>query len=249
MTISGYDSSSISTLFSSLNTSTSTGGTDLLGINYSDYATIRSGSYYRLMKSYYSLDKESTSESESSTSSTSSSTSKDSAKTLANIEEASESLSGTAKELYTRSDNKVFAKKSNGDYDTQGIYNKVSEFVEGYNSLLAKGAKSDATGIMNSLASMKYVTTSNESALSEIGISVDSKNGTLSLEKDAFFSSDMSKVKDLFHGTASYGYKVATQSSMVNSYAQAEAAKSNTYNSKGSYTFNYNSGSIFTDYF
>ena len=45
-TISGYDSSSIGVLFSSLNsgrtnTSTMFGTSDLLGINYSDYATIR----------------------------------------------------------------------------------------------------------------------------------------------------------------------------------------------------------------
>ena len=57
-TISGYDSSSIGVLFSSLNsgrtnTSTMFGTSDLLGINYSDYATIRNGSYTKLMKAYY----------------------------------------------------------------------------------------------------------------------------------------------------------------------------------------------------
>lgn len=57
-TISGYDSSSIGVLFSSLNsgrtnTSTMFGTSDLLGINYSDYATIWNGSYTKLMKAYY----------------------------------------------------------------------------------------------------------------------------------------------------------------------------------------------------
>ena len=100
MKVSAYDSSSISTLFSSLGNN---GGTDLLGINYSDYATIRNGSYGKLMKSYYSLDSDSSKKSSSSNSAnkaTSSSTSKDSAKTLANIESASEELVDTAKELY-----------------------------------------------------------------------------------------------------------------------------------------------------
>ena len=62
-TISGYDSSSLSVLISSLNKNAGSsnvsllgGGSDLLGINYSDYATIRNGSYLKLMKSYYSLD-------------------------------------------------------------------------------------------------------------------------------------------------------------------------------------------------
>ena len=55
-TISGYDSASIGVLFSSLNTKSGSGTTDLLGINYTDYATIRSGSYFKLLKSYYSMD-------------------------------------------------------------------------------------------------------------------------------------------------------------------------------------------------
>ena len=56
-TISGYDSSSIGVLFSSLNsgstkTSAMFGTSDLLGISYSDYATIQNGSYTKLMKAY-----------------------------------------------------------------------------------------------------------------------------------------------------------------------------------------------------
>lgn len=251
MKISGYDSSSISTLFSSIGGNS--GGTDLLGINYSDYATIRNGSYFKLMKSYYDLDSNKSSKSsDSSTSSvskTSSATSKDSAKTLANIEESAQSLTSTAKELYTRSNNKVFAKDSAGNYDTDKIYSKLSDFVENYNSLLTDAGKSDVTRITNSLTSMKNATTKNESALSEIGISVDSKNGTLSIDKDTFMNADMSKVQALFQGTGSYAYGVATQSSMIDSYAQTEAAKANTYGSSGAYNYNFNSGSIFTDYF
>ena len=51
MKISGYDSNSISMLFSGIGGKNS--GTDILGINYSDYATIKNGSYGKLMKSYY----------------------------------------------------------------------------------------------------------------------------------------------------------------------------------------------------
>ncbi|MCM1561928.1 MAG: hypothetical protein NC123_20720, partial [Butyrivibrio sp.] len=56
MRLSGYDSSSVSMLFSSLGSKNNSGGSDLLGINYSDYASIRSGAYGKLLKSYYSLD-------------------------------------------------------------------------------------------------------------------------------------------------------------------------------------------------
>ena len=51
--ISSYDSSSISTLFSSMNSSSS--GSNFLGINLQDYANIKSGAYGKLMKSYYKM--------------------------------------------------------------------------------------------------------------------------------------------------------------------------------------------------
>lgn len=246
--ISAYDSSSISTLFSSLNTSSKNGGTDLLGINYSDYASIRSGSYGKLMRSYYSMQSDDGS-TKTSASKKSTSLSSDSSKVLANVEDAAQTLTDTAKELYTRQNNSVFAKDAKGNYDTNQIFDKVSDFVEDYNSLLSAAAKSNTSKIQNSLSSMKNITKMNVDALESVGIKVDSENGTLSINEDTFKSSDMSKVKELFNGTGSYAYGVATQASMIDSYAQSEAAKSNTYGQNGKYTYNYNSGDIFQDSF
>jgi flagellar capping protein FliD len=168
---------------------------------------------------------------------------------LANIESGAEELTATAKELYTRSNNKVFTKDTKGNYDTDKIYEKVSDFVEDYNSLLSSAAKSNTSRIENAVSSINTLTKSNEDALKDVGITMDSKNGTLSINEDTFKSADMDKVKNLFYGTSSYGYGVATQSSMIDSYAQSEASKSNTYGSSGTYTYNYNSGSIFYDGF
>ena len=114
--ISMYDSSSVSTLFSSLGSSKST-GSGMFGINLSEYASIRSGSYGKLMRSYFSMDStKSTSKSDDSTKNTiedlatTTSTSKDSTKTLAAIESDAKELTDSAKALYTRSNNKVFTK-------------------------------------------------------------------------------------------------------------------------------------------
>ena len=57
------------------------------------------------------------------------------------------------------------------------------------------------------------------------------------------------KIKNLFNGTGSYAYSVATKAAMTESYAKSEAAKSNTYTKNGTYNYNYNSGNIFTDMF
>lgn len=253
--ISMYDSSSVSTLFSSLGSSKST-GSGLFGINLSEYASIRSGSYGKLMRSYFSMDSaKSTSKSDDSTKNTiedlatTTSTSKDSTKTLAAIESDAKELTDSAKALYTRSNNKVFTKDSGGSYDTDKIYKAVKRFADDYNSMLDTAGKSSTNRISRSVSSMKNETSYNEKPLKEIGITVDEKTGRLSVDETTFKSADTEKIKNLFNGTGSYAYSVATKAAMTESYAKSEAAKSNTYTKNGTYNYNYNSGNIFTDMF
>lgn len=253
--ISMYDSSSVSTLFSSLGSSKST-GSGMFGINLSEYASIRSGSYGKLMRSYFSMDSaKSTSKSDDSTKNTiedlatTTSTSKDSTKTLAAIESDAKELTDTAKALYTRSNNKVFTKDSGGSYDTDKIYKAVKRFADDYNSMLDTAGKSSTNRISQSVSSMKNETSYNEKALKEIGITVDEKTGKLSVDETTFKSADTEKIKNLFNGTGSYAYSVATKAAMTESYAKSEAAKSNTYTKNGTYNYNYNSGNIFMDMF
>ena len=253
--ISMYDSSSVSTLFSSLGSSKST-GSGLFGINLSEYASIRSGSYGKLMRSYFSMDStKGTSKSDDSTKNTiedlatTTSTSKDSTKTLAAIESEAKELTDSAKALYTRSNNKVFTKDSGGSYDTDKIYKAVKRFADDYNSMLDTAGKSSTNRISRSVSSMKNETSYNEKPLKEIGITVDEKTGRLSVDETTFKSADTEKIKNLFNGTGSYAYSVATKAAMTESYAKSEAAKSNTYTKNGTYNYNYNSGNIFTDMF
>lgn len=253
--ISMYDSSSVSTLFSSLGSSKST-GSGLFGINLSEYASIHSGSYGKLMRSYFSMDStKGTSKSDDSTKNTiedlatTTSTSKDSTKTLAAIESDAKELTDSAKALYTRSNNKVFTKDSGGSYDTDKIYKAVKRFADDYNSMLDTAGKSSTNRISRSVSSMKNETSYNEKPLKEIGITVDEKTGRLSVDETTFKSADTEKIKNLFNGTGSYAYSVATKAAMTESYAKSEAAKSNTYTKNGTYNYNYNSGNIFTDMF
>ena len=253
--ISMYDSSSVSTLFSSLGSSKST-GSGLFGINLSEYASIRSGSYGKLMRSYFSMDStKGTSKSDDSTKNTiedlatTTSTSKDSTKTLAAIESDAKELTDSAKALYTRSNNKVFTKDSGGSYDTDKIYKAVKRFADDYNSMLDTAGKSSTNRISRSVSSMKNETSYNEKPLKEIGITVDEKTGRLSVDETTFKSADTEKIKNLFNGTGSYAYSVTTKAAMTESYAKSEAAKSNTYTKNGTYNYNYNSGNIFTDMF
>ncbi len=253
-TISGYDSSSIGVLFSSLNsgstkTSAMFGTSDLLGINYSDYATIKNGSYTKLMKAYYAKE----SSGDSSTSSiTSTSTSKDSSKTLANIESAAEDLKKASETLRTNGEKSLFTKKQTTDkdgklsyeYDTDKIYKAVSEFVDSYNKMLKEGGDSNTNSILRSTKSMVNLTKANSSMLGSVGITIGTDN-KLSVDETAFKKADMNTVKSLFHTTGGFGYQVSVQAGMIESYAKSEAEKANTYNKTGMYTYNYTTGEIY----
>lgn len=253
-TISGYDSSSIGVLFSSLNsgstkTSAMFGISDLLGINYSDYATIKNGSYTKLMKAYYAKE----SSGDSSTSSiTSTSTSKDSSKTLANIESAAEDLKKASETLRTNGDKSLFTKKQTTDkdgnvsyeYDTDKIYKAVSDFVDSYNKMLKEGGDSNTNSILRSTKSMVNLTKANSNMLSKVGITIGTDN-KLSIDETAFKKADMNTVKSLFHTTGGFGYQTSVQAGMIESYAKSEAEKANTYNKSGMYTYNYTTGEIY----
>lgn len=253
-TISGYDSSSIGVLFSSLNsgstkTSAMFGTSDLLGINYSDYATIKNGSYTKLMKAYYA--KEASGDS-SSSSITSTSTSKDSSKTLANIESAAEDLKKASEALRTNGDKSLFTKKQTTDkdgnvsyeYDTDKIYKAVSDFVDSYNKMLKEGGDSNTNSILRSTKSMVNLTKANSNMLSSVGITIGTDN-KLSIDETAFKKADMNTVKSLFHTTGGFGYQTSVQAGMIESYAKSEAEKANTYNKSGMYTYNYTTGEIY----
>lgn len=253
-TISGYDSSSISVLFSSLNNSkTGSSTTDLLGISYSDYATIRSGSYYKLMKAYYSTN---ASEQVSSVVSnkTTTSTSKDDTKTIARIESASADMKSSADALLETGSKSLFKTErvtdENGkvteQYNTDEIYKAVKQFVSDYNSLVEEASDSNTSNISGAAERLVSMTDTNAKMLASVGITIDEDN-QLKIDEDTFKAADMSTVKGIFNERGGYGYQVSAQASMINYYAENEAAKSNTYTSSGTYTYNYNTGSLYSE--
>lgn len=254
-TISGYDSSSLGVLFASLssrnnnNTSSLLGsGTDLLGINYSDYATIRNGSYFKLLSAYYGGNDSS----EIADAISSTSTSKDDTKTLARIQDAADSMKDSADALLASGKKSVYEKvtttdedgNTTTDYDRDKIYKAVKDFVDDYNNLIDEAAESDTTNILRAARTMVNYSKVNERMLNSVGITIGSDN-KLTVDEKAFKEADMTKVQSLFQSRGSYGYQISTQASFIDTYAKSEAAKANTYGSNGVYTYNYNTGQLY----
>ena len=211
--ISGYDSSSLGVLFSSLNRNNTTssllgGGSDLLGINYSDYATIRNGSYFKLLSAYYS---KSDSTDSATKVSPSISTAKDDAKTLTRIESAAESTEKSLSKLTATGKDSVFNKvektaedgTKTQEYDRDAIYKAVKSYVDDYNSLLDRADDSKTKSILRAANSLKSNARANEKTLEKAGITVDA-DGRLSVDEKSFEKADMDKLKSLFTTHGSY---------------------------------------------
>lgn len=256
----GVTSDSVGSLFSSLN------GTNQTSTILSDYYSIKSGSYKKLLNAYYAkVEGEDTKKTDSGTVSSkidylngsqSTSTARDNTKVLKQIEESSVALKDAANALVTKGTNSLFDAervtnsegKSELVYDTAKIYDGVKKFVESYNGVIEATENSNTKSIASNYKILTNNTKVNASALSEIGITINEDN-TLSLDETKFKNADMSSVKSLFNGTGSYGYRTSATASMVNFNAEYEATRANTYTNTGSYTNNYNTGYLYDSLF
>lgn len=287
------NSTMVGGLFSSMNSNLSrtsaantfSGGAGFMsGINFSDYASIRNGSYHKLLNSYFSLDDVSSDSKTSSgsrtnpasyertynywtpdgmvqrtysdkvgagSSSQSTATSKDKTSKLATIESNAEKLSDAADALLTQGNKSLFKQVTTTDkdgnkttgYNTDAIYKAVSSYVTQYNNLMKTASESSVVSIKASTASIAGYSSKNEKLLSSVGININ-EDKTLSIDEEKFKAADMSTVKSLFQGSGSYAYQVSYKATQIDNQAQYEAAKANTYNSVGAYSYNYSSGNL-----
>lgn len=210
-----FDSNSIGNLFSSLNTNT-TGSSNTyggLGINLADYASIKNGSYSKLMKSYYAMD-----ETEEAKKSNSKNDTDDSDATIKSIKNTSKDLKESAEALY--GSKALFEKDANGEYDMEAIYEKVSAFIEDYNSMIESVGSAETESIANAGANVVNATSSNIKMLSKLGISVSGSDFTLSIDKEDFMKSNISDVKSMFSGVGSFAYQVGAKASRIYSMVE-----------------------------
>ena len=219
--INGYDSNAMSSLFSSMGTgnTSSTASNGLYGINLSDYASIKNGSYGKLMKSYYALDEENETKDKKSKNDTD-----DTDATIRSIKTASDDLKDSAAALY--SSKSLFSKGANGEYDMEAIYKQVNAFIEDYNSVVGSVGSAETDRIAKAGASLVNNTSNNIDMLSKLGISVSGADFTLSIDKEKFMKSNITDVKSMFSGVGSFAYQVGSKASRIYSMVEDKVSGS-----------------------
>lgn len=240
-------------LFNSMSAGGNQNSSNLLNsINLSDYNSIKSGTYYKLLKAYYAKD--------TATETTKESSDFETKKANADVSEikndagslysATSKLSATGTQsLFIEKDitstDKDGKKVTAKGYDTAAITSAVKDFVKSYNDIVSSTVKSDNMSILRAASSMVKLTDVYSNQLSKVGITVGSDN-KLTLDEEAFGKAQMNSVKSLFNGDNSFASNVGGYASSIGSYANAELNSRNTYTQSGSYSalqsgMNYNS--------
>lgn len=231
LSVSALSSTDYSTLLSSLSSSSSSSSSSISGI-LGDYASIKNGSYAKLLKAYYS--KQSAEKTSDST---------DSDTTLSTVKSGASSLQSaasalTSSSLYQQGSYSVTSADgkttTSSDYDYDSIYKKVSAFVDSYNTMVKSGAASSTDSINTKTTNLISLTSKNANELKAVGITAAS-DGTLSVDENTFKKADINTIKILFQGSGSYADSVANKATLVYQLASNKLSDSSSYSASGSY--------------
>lgn len=220
---------------------------------YSDYNTIRNGSYYKLLKAYYNQDSSTTSSTEDSVSKSTSTEKKE----LTQIKADAAGLEESAAALTAKGTDSLFAKKEittkdeDGnetktlEYDREAIEKAVTAFVEDYNDTIESAGDATSTSVLRKTLQLTQNTAANKNMLAKIGINVGADN-KLSVDKDTLQKARISDMQSLFEGKDSYAGRISDKASQIAATAVKEAAKTNAlYTNTGNYYAQQNYSNLF----
>ncbi len=226
--------------------------------NLSEYSSIQSGAYRKLVKSYYKkmgqTDTEQTNKTNTTTTRKTTNAQNVSANkvALSTVKAESTELVNTTAKLINTGKDSLFA---NADkYDKDAAYKAVGAFVSDYNATVDALKSVSDISVQSAGSSMQRITSIMSKGLSKIGITVGS-DGKLSLDEKSFKDADISNVKSMFNGTGSYAGIVSASASRVSSQAANQINRSNgslygsQYGNQGYYYNSYNSGLLYNGYF
>lgn len=218
----------------------------------SDYASIRNGSYKKLMKAYYSevgskdeiskiaeqkQPKKVTKEDLEASVKELKDGKKDSSKALAEIEKTAENVKSSVDKVMS------------SEYENEeAAYKAVDALAKDYNALIEKGGASKTDSIQKKVSALTSMTDTYKSDLEKVGIAIG-KDKKLTVDKEKFLNSDMGRVEDLFSPTKSFGRSLSEGALLIDSQANYEAMKADVYTRTGTYSGNLNVGNIMDSMF
>lgn len=220
-----------------------------------DYASIRSGTYKKLMKSYYANNKAGSATTKGSNAIADLKQKAwdqkvtEANKGLKTVRENADALATSAAKLtqtgstslfnktdITTTDAATGEKVTTKDYDRDAIAKAVNSFVSDYNAAVESGASSTDANIVRNTQYMTKMTDIFKNSLADVGITIG-KDNKLSVDESKLKSADINTVKQVFNGKSSYASLAAGRASDISSAATKAmtTSASATYGSTGRY--------------
>ena len=185
-------------------------GSDPLGglfssFNFSDYNSIRSGSYKKLVQSYYNKDKVESKKSKTDKIDDKKTTKIDYKDTtgLSKMKKESDALASSVEAL----DNADLWTLKDGKYDMDKIADAVKTFVNEYNDTVSQSSKVTNSDVSKQISNMESMTSIMSKNLSKIGITAGA-DGKLTLNEETLKGANMKDIKSLFDGANSYASQI-----------------------------------------
>lgn len=94
------------------------------------------------------------------------------------------------------------------------IVSTVKSFANEYNDTVTQASKVNSKDIAQDVRYMSSMTSTMSKALSKIGVTVGT-DGKLSVNEDELKKANVSSIKSLFSGSASYGSQIADKASEI----------------------------------
>lgn len=213
------------------------GGVNGSGSMLSDYASIKNGSYKKIMKAYCAKQ-----EAEKA------SVSGDTAQKLKLIgasadalKKSVEALSDPAlweKKKITQKDEETGEETETEDYDWEAITKVVKSFVDSYNTVVEQTGSSDTKSVLQNAVWMTDMTEKTQKLLSKIGLNIG-KGNKLELDEDDLKKANCNTLKSIFSGHGSFADRVSQKAGNISRAASGAAAAAKakaTYTKNGKYS-------------
>ncbi len=223
-----YTTTDYSTLFNSLPKTKESSGGSLAGLA-SEFQSIRSGSYGKLLSAYYAKQE------------------KDSvAEAVKKETENRQLVGGNASSL--KSASKTLSRMDFSKASAEESLKAIKDFVSSYNSVIDTADDVNSKGILRNAVWMTNITKQSAGLLGELGISIG-KDNKLTLDETKWAEAGNTTKASLFNGRQGLGEKMVYKAGqMTNASAEKASYTASAYKENGDYT-KVNAQSMYEDLF
>lgn len=214
------------------------GTTNASGSLLSDYASIKNGSYGKLMKAYCARKEAEKKASVSGDSAQKLTLMRSNADALKKSAEALGDSSLWEKKKVRKKDEETGEEVETEDYDWDAITKAVKSFVDDYNAVVEQAGNSDTQKVLQQAVWMTDTTEKTQKLLSKIGLHIG-KGNKLELDEEALKKANINTLKSTFSGRGSFADKVIQKAGSISraaSVAAAQAKTKTTYTRNGNYS-------------